>query len=296
MQIVRAEELGMCFGVRDALQVLDSIEAPHDVTIHGELVHNGEVLAALDQRGFQRSPEDSRPVPTTPVVMVTAHGISNRERARLASAGKLLIDTTCPLVQKAHDAAAQLAAEGRRVLVIGKRNHVEVLGITEDLHDAVVLSDLVDVVRWPEPKLGIVCQTTSQEAVAERLIAAVRAANPQADVRCLDTICSPTRARVAALEALLPRIDALVVVGGRDSNNTRQLVLTGERRGVPTVHVERPEHLVPAWFLGRRIVGLTAGTSTLGRTIEAVHARLAEIAEQALAAGGQPAHQPLRCP
>lgn len=286
MQILRAEELGMCFGVRDALQVLETIEAPHDVTIHGELVHNGEVLAALDQRGFQRSPEGARPVPTTPVALVTAHGISNRERARLANAGKQLIDTTCPLVRRAHDAAAQLAAEGRRVLVIGKRDHVEVRGIVEDLHDAVVLGGLDDVVRWPETKLGIVCQTTTQEAVAERLVAAVRTANPHADVRCIDTICSPTRARVAALEALLPRIDALVVVGGRDSNNTRQLVLTGERRGVPVVHVERPEQLVPAWFQGRRIIGLTAGTSTLGRTVDAVQARLAEIAEQAVEVPG----------
>lgn len=120
MLILRAAELGMCFGVRDALLVLDAIENPRDVTIHGELVHNGEVLAALDRRGFQRSPEQRRPVPETPVVLVTAHGISDRERQRLLAAGKQLVDTTCPLVHKVHTEAQRLQARGARVLVIGK--------------------------------------------------------------------------------------------------------------------------------------------------------------------------------
>ncbi|HEU4420760.1 MAG TPA: 4-hydroxy-3-methylbut-2-enyl diphosphate reductase, partial [Planctomycetota bacterium] len=76
MQILRATEMGMCFGVRDALHVLSQLQRPEQVTIHGELVHNGEVLSMLDRRGFHRSPEQARDVPGTPVVLVTAHGIS----------------------------------------------------------------------------------------------------------------------------------------------------------------------------------------------------------------------------
>lgn len=278
MQILRADELGMCFGVRDALAALDRVAAPADVTIHGELVHNPEVLRLLDRRGFHRSAEATRDVPATPVVLVTAHGISDRERARLRGAGKQLVDTTCPLVAKAHDAARALVAEGRRLVVIGRRDHVEVRGIVEDHVDALVVGGRGDVARWPDARLGVVCQTTTQEEVAHELLAAIRAANPHADVRHVDTICSPTKARVDALLRLLPRVDALVVVGGRDSNNTRQLVARGEQHGVRTCHVESARELGAAWFDGVRNVGLTAGTSTLARTIEEVHGWLVRLA------------------
>jgi 4-hydroxy-3-methylbut-2-enyl diphosphate reductase len=277
MQILRADELGMCFGVRDALAALDRIPDAAAVTIHGELVHNPEVLALLDRRGFHRSPEAERGLPDTPVVAVTAHGISDRERARLLAAGKQLVDTTCPLVHKAHAAAQQLAAEGRRVIVIGRRDHVEVRGVVEDLADPIVVGCADDVVQWPDARLGVVCQTTTQVEVADALIAAIRAANQHADVRVIDTICSPTKARVEALAALLPRVDALVVVGGHDSNNTKQLVARGRRHGVATYHVEHARELQGAWFHGCAVVGLTAGTSTLPRTIDEVHGWLLRL-------------------
>lgn len=278
MQILRAEAMGMCFGVRDALAALDAVAEPSEVTIHGELVHNADVLADLDRRGFRRTPEQARPVPATPTVMITAHGVSDRERRRLQAADKRLLDTTCPLVQKAHDAAQALAREGRRVVVIGRRDHVEVRGLTEDLERPLVVGSIDEVACWPEPRLGVVCQTTTQVAEADRIVAAIRAANPHADVRFVDTVCSPTKARVEAVTALLAVVDALVVVGGRASNNTRQLVARGERAGVATLHVTGPDELDAAWFVGRRVVGLSAGTSTPDATIEAVHARLAAIA------------------
>ncbi len=280
MKILRAEELGMCFGVRDALHVLDQVSAPTAVTIHGELVHNPEVLRDLDRRGFTRSPEGERQVPEKPVVLVTAHGISERERTRLEAAGKQLIDTTCPLVQKAHAAAQQLQRQGCRVVVLGKRDHVEVLGIIEDLTDAIVVTTAANVATWPDAHLGVVCQTTTQVDVAEQLLAAIRTANPHAVVHFADTICSPTKARVDALRALLPRIDALVVVGGHNSNNTKQLVASAAEQGVPALHIERASELDDQWFDGRAVVGLTAGTSTLTRTIDEVHEALLAIAQR----------------
>lgn len=278
MRILRALEMGMCFGVRDALAAIDAIAEPQRVTIHGELVHNPAVLAELDRRGFLRSPEGQRPIPATPAVLVTAHGISDRERARLLAADKQLLDTTCPLVQKAHDAAQELQREGRRVIVLGKRDHVEVRGIVEDLVDPVVVASVAEVVTWPEPRLGVVAQTTTQVDVTAALLAAIEQQNPHADVRCIDTVCSPTKARAAAVRALLPQVEAMVVVGGHGSNNTRQLVAIAEQGGVPTVHVAGPDELDRRWFAGRRTVGLTAGTSTLPATIDAVAARLATFA------------------
>lgn len=278
MQVRRADAMGMCFGVRDALAAIEQVDEPGTVTIHGELVHNGEVLQMLANRGFQQSREDLRDVPITARVLITAHGVSNRERRKLRAAGKQLLDTTCPLVHKAHEAAQLLEAEGRRVIVIGRPDHVEVRGIVEDLQNAVVVKTEQDIVTWPEQALGVVCQTTTPSERVDCIMLAIRRANGHADVRLIDTVCNPTKARGAALEALLPQVDALVVVGGSDSNNTRQLVLRGERRGIPTLHIENASELVPEWFCGREVVGLTAGTSTLPATIDAVHEQLIRLA------------------
>src|SRR5947209_20537567 len=105
MRVIRAEVLGLCFGVRDALKALEDIAEPATVTIHGELVHNDTVLTQLGARGFRMVGETARrQLPETDTVLITAHGVSNVERARLAAAGKTLMDTTCPLVTRAHQA------------------------------------------------------------------------------------------------------------------------------------------------------------------------------------------------
>ena len=129
-----------------------------------------------------------------------------RERDRLRTAGKQIVDTTCPLVHKVHETAQQLQREGRRVVVIGRRDHVEVRGIVEDLRDAIVVGGPGDVTSWPEPRLGVVSQTTTQVAAAEAVVAAIRAANPGADLRVVDTICSPTKARIAAVDVSIRKL------------------------------------------------------------------------------------------
>ena len=121
MKIIKADVLGMCFGVRDALTIIADVARPADVTIHGELVHNEKVLDDLAERGFRMVGESQRQaLPMTQTVLITAHGVSDKERARLSGAGKQLIDTTCPLVTRAHQAAQKLQEDGRHVLVIGK--------------------------------------------------------------------------------------------------------------------------------------------------------------------------------
>src|SRR4051812_13065235 len=159
MQIIKADVLGMCFGVRDALAIIDTVERPEGVTIHGELVHNEQVLTRLEARGFQMVKESRRrPLPLTDTVLVTAHGISNAERERLRRAGKQLVDTTCPLVERAHQAAQKPQEEGRHVLVIGKPGHVEVQGIVEDLRGYTIVQTPDEVRTYPHERLGIMCQ------------------------------------------------------------------------------------------------------------------------------------------
>ncbi len=278
MKIIRADAMGMCFGVRDALTLAASVERPTDVTIHGELVHNQVVLVQLEGRGFrQTSEQHRRGIPETPEVLITAHGISKAERQRLEVAGKHLIDTTCPLVRRVHEAAQDLAANGYHVLIIGQPNHVEVRGIVEDLQEYDILSSLDDVRRWPHARLGIVCQSTTPPALAAQIAQRVKTVNPGKTICFRNTVCQPTRDRQQAVETLCDSVDVVVVVGGYNSNNTRQLVELCRERQTPAFHVQTADDLDPAWFDGHGIVGLTAGTSTLDETIQAVYEALAAL-------------------
>ena len=284
MRVIRADAMGLCFGVRDALKAIEAIADPADVTIYGELVHNEAVLVQLDTRGFHRTPELAREKPPeTANVLITAHGISDRERRRLQGAGKSLIDTTCPLVRRVHLAAQSLASKGFHVLVIGRPGHVEVRGIIEDLESCEVVASLDDVRTWPQRRLGVVCQTTTPPHAAQEIAAAIRERNPHAEVRFVDTVCEPTRERQAAVERLCRQVDAVVVVGGANSNNTRQLVALCQRLGTRAYHVQSAAGLNPAWFEGCTAVGLTAGTSTLDETVEAVCDRLRSLPGRACA-------------
>ncbi|MBI1832758.1 MAG: 4-hydroxy-3-methylbut-2-enyl diphosphate reductase [Planctomycetes bacterium] len=281
MKIIKADVLGMCFGVRDALAIIDEVRDPDAVTIHGELVHNEKVLDDLADRGFNMIGEKQRrSLPMTQTVLITAHGVSEKERARLKSAGKNLIDTTCPLVTRAHQAAQKLQAEGRHVLVIGKRGHVEAQGIIEDLGTFDILQSPDEARTYPHVRLGIMCQTTTPVRHADEIIAAIKAKNPHADIRFIDTICHPTKDHQKALDRLMDEVEAMVVIGGHNSNNTRQLVLRCQARGLPAYHVQGPEDLRPEWFDGLDVVGLTAGTSTLDDTIDAVEQALRQMAHQ----------------
>jgi 4-hydroxy-3-methylbut-2-en-1-yl diphosphate reductase len=278
MKVITADVLGMCFGVRDALAVLDDIERPEEVIIHGELVHNETVLERLHERGFRMAGERARSsLPATGTVLITAHGISDAERRRLLAAGKRLVDTTCPLVARAHQAARRLDDEGRHVLVIGRRGHVEVQGIIEDLRSFDVLQSPDDVKTYASKNLGIVCQTTTPARLSLSIRLAVARLNPDADIRFIDTICHPTKDHQEALERLLDQVQAMVVVGGRNSNNTRELVARCREKGVPAYHVQEAADLEPAWFAGIETVGLTAGTSTLDRSIADVREALSQL-------------------
>jgi 4-hydroxy-3-methylbut-2-enyl diphosphate reductase len=279
MKIIRAREMGMCFGVRDALEITASVADPSQVTIHGELVHNPKVIRRLAEAGFQQVPEDDRmSIPPMPLVLITAHGISNVERQRLEAAGKKLIDSTCPLVRRVHDAAIELHEEERHVLLIGKVGHVEVCGIVEDLQRCDVVEGAQDVRHYESQRLGIVCQTTTPPDVVADVCAHIQLLNPLADIRMIDTVCQPTKLRQQAMLELVDRVDAVVVVGGRNSNNTRRLVQLCHEHLTPAMHVESADELEPGWFSDVETVGLTAGTSTLDETIDEVQSALERMA------------------
>jgi 4-hydroxy-3-methylbut-2-en-1-yl diphosphate reductase len=278
MKVINAQAMGMCFGVKDALATVMTMDHPERATIYGQLVHNGEVLKRIRARGLSMLDESDRsPAISTPNVVITAHGLSDKEQRSLEASGKTLIDTTCPLVQRVHQIARGLHGEGYFVVVVGRRDHVEVQGIIGDLERFAIVERPEDVLVYPADRIAVVCQTTTPPALIDILFEAISQKNPGKVIRFIDTVCGPTRERQQAVEDLLPKVQALVVVGGKNSNNTRQLRALGEEAGLPCFQVERASELRPEWFCGLETVGLTAGTSTLDQTIEEVRTALMQM-------------------
>ena len=278
MKVIKARAMGMCFGVKDALSTVMSMDHPELATVYGQLVHNGEVLKEIQARGFAMLDENDRsPSVSSPNLVITAHGLSDKERRTLEASGKTLIDTTCPLVSRVHQIARKLQEQGYFIVVAGRKDHVEVRGIVGDLERFAVVERPEDVFVYPSERIAVVCQTTTPPALLDVLFETISRRNAGKEIRFVDTICGPTRERQQAMEDLLPTVQALVVVGGKNSNNTGQLRALGEKAGIPCFQVERASELRPEWFYGLDAVGLTAGTSTLDQTIDEVYAALMEM-------------------
>lgn len=277
MRILRAAHLGMCFGVRDAIALALDYADAGPLTILGDLVHNPSVLRALDAKGIAVA-QDAGQV-ATPTLMVTAHGTSERTLARTRALGLTVVEATCPLVRVAHRAVAALARDGYHVVIVGQRNHVEVRGLTGDLDRFDVVLDDADVLALAEhPRIGVAAQTTQPVEKVRHLVDLIRRRFPRAEVRLLDTVCKPTKERQSAAVEMARQADVVIVVGGRASNNTRELVGTCAKYCDRVHHVEIDADLRPEWFEDADVVGLTAGTSTPDDVIDRVEARVHEIA------------------
>ncbi len=273
MRVRTAEHMGMCFGVRDAIELAVRLTRQGPLTILGDLVHNPDVVARLDAAGAGRAgrPEEVE----TRAVLLTAHGTAQHVKQRLREEGRQVHDAACPLVKRVHLALDRLIEEGRHPVVVGQRDHVEVRGLVGDLPEHTVVLSEADIEHLKgRPRLGVVAQTTQPLERVEELVRAIRRRFPEADVRFVDTVCQPTKDRQEAIRKLVEETAVVVVVGGPDSNNSRKLTEYARSRGRTAYQVARADELRPEWFEGMEVVGLTAGTSTPDDVIAEVRAWL----------------------
>ena len=225
MRILRATHLGMCFGVRDAITLALQHAEAGPLTILGDLVHNETVTAGLEARGIAiaREIDDVN----TATVMVTAHGASERRLASTRARGLQVVEATCPLVHVAHHAVRTLVRDGYHPVIIGQRGHIEVRGLTEDLEQFDVVLDDEDVRNLEDrPRFGVAAQTTQTTERVQHLVSLIRQRFPASEVRVADTVCKPTKQRQAAARDLARASDLVIVIGGANRNNTRELVTT----------------------------------------------------------------------
>lgn len=279
MKILRATHLGMCFGVRDAIALALEESKSKPVTILGDLVHNETVLNQLRTQGVKIEHQVANV--TTADVLITAHGASQKTLRQIEARGLRVTEATCPLVHHAHRAVQNFVATGFHPVIVGKKDHVEVRGMTEDLEDYDVVLRDEDVAALRErPRFGVAAQTTQPIERVRRLVTLIQERFPHARVRFADTVCQPTKQRQTAAVDLAQQCDVVIVVGGAHSNNTRELVATCGRYCDRVHHVTGAAELRSHWFRSSdRCVGMTAGTSTPDSVIDEVEGWLKDFAE-----------------
>ena len=288
MKIIRAEHLGMCFGVKDAIALALGAAKQEPLTILGDLVHNETMLAELRAQGIRLAQQPASV--GTRTVMVTAHGASERAMSETRGRGLNVIEATCPLVHVAHRSLAKLVHEGFYPVIIGKRDHVEVRGMTGDLDEFDVVLDEEDVARLCErPRFGVVSQTTQPVDRVRHLVWLIRERFPWSEVCFIDTVCQPTKQRQNAALELAQKCDVVIVIGGAHSNNTRELVRTCSRFCNQVHLVQHFNDLRTEYFNESDTVGVTAGTSTPDTVIVQVEQWLAARFKQTPAVSSPPA-------
>jgi 4-hydroxy-3-methylbut-2-enyl diphosphate reductase len=267
----------MCFGVRDAIALALKESQARPITILGDLVHNDTVLAELRHRSVQIQ-EDIQSVDTE-TVMVTAHGTSEKRISEARALGLNVLSAACPLVDVAHHAIKDLVRDGFHPVVIGKHNHVEVRGLTGDFDEFDVVLNEDDVQRLePRSRFGIIAQTTQPIDKVHHLVDRIRSRFPDSEVRFADTVCRPTKERQNAAIDIAQRCNIVIVIGGVNSNNTRELVQTCSRYCRRVYHVQNAVDLHREWFSIDDTIGITAGTSTPDRIIDEVEKALRALA------------------
>lgn len=267
----------MCFGVRDAITLALEQSRLGPLTVLGDLVHNETVLADLAARGIRvaQHPEEV----STQRVIITAHGASEKLKAGVRERGHYLLEATCPLVHAAHRAVRRMAQEGYHPIIIGKRDHVEVRGLTEDLaeFDVVLSEEEICEIKERE-RFGVAAQTTQPIERVRAVVELIRRRFPNTEVRFVDTVCRPTKQRQNSAVEMAQQSDVVVVIGGAHSNNTRELVSTCSRYCGQVHHVQTSADMRSEWFGSTQTVGITAGTSTPDSLVTEVEHWLASLA------------------
>ncbi|WP_446425063.1 4-hydroxy-3-methylbut-2-enyl diphosphate reductase [Mailhella sp.] len=282
MDVIRARRAGFCMGVALALHKLDSMVAARQgeqVATLGDIIHNPQVLDDYARKGVRRLGAASE-AQADMAVLIRAHGITRSMEEELRGRCARVEDATCPRVKKAQLAIAEATAAGRELLLYGEADHPEVRGLisyaagqSRIFSSQAELDALLERVPFEGRPVVLAAQTTQDRLIFDEMRARLSDRFGEA-LTVLDTICDATRQRQEEAVELAGKVQAMVVVGGKTSGNTRRLAELARTRGVPTVLVETADELEPAFFNGVQTVGLTAGASTPGYIIDEVEVRL----------------------
>ncbi|MDA8222635.1 MAG: bifunctional 4-hydroxy-3-methylbut-2-enyl diphosphate reductase/30S ribosomal protein S1 [Desulfitobacterium hafniense] len=278
MKVKRATKAGFCFGVKRALEMAErTAETSHAVSL-GPLIHNQQVVKRLSERGIQVV-EDLDELTSQQALIIRSHGVAPSVYQGAESKGVQVVDATCPFVQKAQRLAAESAQMGQQVIVMGDKLHPEVQGILGWAgEEAIPIQTVEEAKELPfYPHLAVLAQTTQLAENFAGIVAELR--NHTDDLIVHNTICNATAERQKVARELAEAVDVMVVVGGRNSANTRKLASICAER-TKTYLIETADELENVWFEDANNAGLTAGASTPDWIIEEVFKKMSEMNEQ----------------
>ena len=278
MEIERASEMGFCFGVRRAIELVEKAAGERgSLQTLGALVHNRQVVDRLALCGV--SVAASLDELQGNIVAIASHGVGPEGMEQVRIRGFEVIDATCPFVRKAQVVAKRLGKAGFWVLVFGDAAHPEVRGVLGWAGENASASLEVPHLDKLPRRLGILCQTTqNQERFAEFVAGVISHKSAKfTELRIFNTICDATSKHQVAALALAGRVDLMFVVGGQDSANTKRLARICADTGVTTYHIEAAAEVDPRWLRGHYRVGVTAGASTPDEVIDEVVRALEEV-------------------
>lgn len=277
MEVLLARENGFCFGVKKAVELTEAAaETGKPVYNLGQVVHNPKISERLAARGVTVIADPSEA--TSGMVVIRAHGIPPETRAKIEAQGLECIDATCSLVLRAQRFTKQLADEGYRVVILGTPEHPEVAGLVGFAGDNYVIVETKD--EWERlPKMrkaGVVSQSTQPPWAFKSLVSHV--AEISQETKIFNTVCPVTVKRQQAATELAGETDTIVVVGGKNSANTRELVNLARMQGRTAYHIEHASELRPEWIDGQERIGLIGGCSTPMDTLLEVKERAEALA------------------
>lgn len=274
MEVILAESAGFCFGVKRAVeQVYEQIESGRKIYTFGPIIHNEEVVKDLENKGVEviESIEELKKLKTG-VVVIRSHGVSKEIYRILAEQGLECVDATCPFVKRIHNIVEKESAQDSRIVIIGNEGHPEVEGIRGwSGTPAVVVESAQEAQNLTIPeteKVCVVSQTTYNNKKFKELVEIFKKKGYNMSV--VNTICSATEERQAEAEKIAGTVDAMIVIGGTHSSNTRKLYEICSRECENTYFIQTLDDMKLDLPDSVRLVGITAGASTPNNIIEEV--------------------------
>jgi 4-hydroxy-3-methylbut-2-enyl diphosphate reductase len=281
-EILLAQPRGFCAGVDRAIEIveraLQQFGAP--IYVRHEIVHNAYVVENLRNKGaiFIENLDD---VPAGNTLVFSAHGVSKAVRAEAESRGLKVFDATCPLVTKVHVEVSKMRKSGAEIIMIGHDGHPEVEGTMgqaeEGMHLVETVADVASLQVADPDNLAYVSQTTLSVDDTAEIIAALKARFPSISEPKKGDICYATTNRQEAVKFMAPQVEVVVVVGSPNSSNSNRLREVADKMGTPAYMVDNAAGIDPAWIVGKKRIGVTAGASAPEVLVQAVIDRLKEL-------------------
>ena len=277
MKIEVAAHAGFCFGVRRSVSAVDGLLASGKrITTLGPVIHNPAVIEGMKARGVVVVEEKEEVEGDT--VVIRAHGAPKSVHDYFLKKGMEVVDTTCPFVERIHRRVREASAQGIPVLIVGEKEHAEVVGIRGWVEgsDCFIVYSAGEIDALPPMQRAcIVAQTTTPQALYDGLCARLRERIPECEV--FGSICKATVLHQSEARELAARVDVMLVVGGRNSSNTRKLFALCSEICKRTYFIEKAEQVAGIPVTGNEIIGITAGASTPDEIIKEVVTRMSEL-------------------